>query len=118
MKKNDVVLAIIILVIAGVGLFLYKGVNRQAAGFVTVTVDGEVYGTYSLEKEREIPINDTNHLVIRSGYADMTEADCPDQICVNQKTISKNGESIICLPNKIIVEVVGGKDAALDAVTN
>lgn len=118
MKKNDIILAVIILIIAGAGLLIYIGLGKQSAGTITVTVDGEVFGTYSLEKNQKIQINDTNHLVIQDGQADMIEADCPDQICVDQKTISKNKESIVCLPNKVIVEVVGGEDADLDAVTN
>ena len=48
----------------------------------------------------------------------MESADCPDQICVRQKAISKEGESIICLPNKVVVSIVGGEEKELDAVTN
>lgn len=47
----------------------------------------------------------TNTLVIKGGVADMTSADCPDHLCVKQKAISKEGESIICLPNKVVVTV-------------
>ena len=46
----------------------------------------------------------------------MIEADCRDQLCVNQKAISADGESIICLPNKIVVEVESDKESELDAV--
>ena len=70
------------------------------------------------KKEQEIKINDTNHLIIKDGQADMIEADCPDQICVEHISISKNKETIVCLPNKVIVEIVGGEDAEIDAVAN
>ena len=66
----------------------------------------------------KIKINETNHLMIKDGQADMTEAECPDQICVEHKSISKNKETIVCLPNKVIVEIVGGEDTELDAVAN
>lgn len=118
MKKNDVILAVIVLVIAILGLIFYRNLGQQTAGTITVTVDGNVYGTYSLEQDQEISIGKTNRLVIKAGKADMIEADCPDQICVDHKEISKNKESIVCLPNKVIVEVVGGEEASLDAVTN
>ena len=36
---------------------------------------------------------------------------CPDQICVHEKAISADGESIICLPNKIVVEVESDKES-------
>ena len=56
--------------------------------------------------------------MIKNGKADMTEADCPDKLCVHQKPVSKNHESIICLPNKVIVEVDSSANSEFDAVTN
>lgn len=118
MRKNDILLAGVVLLIAVFGLLFYMNLGKQAAATITVTVNGEVYGTYSLKHDQEISIGNTNQLVIKDGKADMIEADCPDQICVDHKAISKNKESIVCLPNKVIVEVVSGEEASLDAVTN
>ena len=118
MKKNDILLAGIVLIVAALGSLCYRNLGKQTAATITVTVNGDVYGTYSLSKDQEISIGKTNRLVIQDGEADMIEADCPDQICVDHKAISKNKESIVCLPNKVIVEVVGGDEASLDAVTN
>ena len=103
MKKNDFILVIVILVLAGVAFFAYRHFNQQSAQMICVTVDGKTYGTYSLHTDREILINKTNMLVIKDGKADMKEAKCPDQICVNQKAICESGESIICLPNRVII---------------
>lgn len=118
MKKNDWILVAVILVVAGIGFLIYTSFAKQTAGIVKVTVDGELFGTYSLEKEQEIEINNTNRLILKDGHADMVEANCPDQICVEHKSISKNKETIVCLPNKVIVEIVGGEDTELDAVAN
>ena len=60
----------------------------------------------------------TNILTIKNGKAKMTDADCPDQLCVHQKAASKNHESIICLPNKVVVEVDGSEESEFDAVAN
>ena len=118
MKKNDILLAIIVLIIAATGFLFYQSLGKKDTGTVVITVDGNVFGTYSLEKDREISIGDTNYLIIKDGKVDMVEADCPDQICVDHKSISKNKETIVCLPNKVVVEVVGAEEAELDAVTN
>lgn len=87
---------------------------------VKVTVDGALYGTYPLEIEQEIAIEKdgvvTNRLVIRDGVADMIEADCPDKLCVHQKAISKTGETIVCLPNKVVAEIIGSEESELDSV--
>ncbi len=117
MKKNDVKLLFGILILALV-MFLGFRVFRKDAGEIVITVDGENYGTYSLLEEQEIPIGDTNYLIIKDGKADMIEATCPDHICVDQREISRTGETIVCLPNKVIVEVKSAESAELDAVTN
>ena len=83
---------------------------------VTVTVDGDVYGTYSLAEAQEIDINGTNHLSIHDGEADMADADCPDKLCVHQRAISRDRETIVCLPNRVVVEVTGAEEPAFDSI--
>ena len=90
---------------------------------VVIKVDGEVYGRYSLDEDQEIDIKIdgkvTNVLVIRNHEADMTEADCPDQLCVHQKAISKDHETIVCLPNQVVAEVKNPKENnELDGIAN
>lgn len=116
MKKNDFLLLLAILVITGAFWTLYTIFGARGSGMVKVTVNGEVFGTYSLYEEREVQIYDGNVLRIHDGMAEMVDADCPDQICVKHPCISKNQETIVCLPNKVIVEIVGGDHAELDAV--
>ena len=119
MKKNDFKIIIIVLIIAGAAFLIHNFTGGKSAGTVTVKIDGELEGTYSLLENQEIEINGgSNILVIKDGEADMTEADCPDKLCVKQKSISKNNENIICLPNKVIVEVESDENSEYDAVTN
>ena len=118
MKKNDWILAACIL-LAAVAILLFQFVRSDSgAGKVSVTVDGEIFGTYSLAEDQTVDIDGTNRLVIENGTAEMEWADCPDQLCVNQRAVSRQGESIICLPNKVIVEVESSESSELDAVTN
>lgn len=119
-NKNDAVFlkvaaaAIVILLVVS---FFLKGAQGAQ---VVVTVSGETYGIYSLWKEQEIPIVidgvTTNLLVIKDGEADMTEADCPDKLCVHQAAISKNNEMIVCLPNEIVVQVTGSEESEVDSI--
>ena len=50
-----------------------------------------------------------NIIDIKDGQVSMTEADCHNQVCVHHKPIEKNGQSIICLPHKVVVEIVSSK---------
>ena len=112
-KKKDAVLILTVLLIAGAAFGVHEFAGGDGADIVTVKVDGKVTGTYPLAKD-----GCTNILTIKNGKAKMTDADCPDQLCVHQKAASKNHESIICLPNKVVVEVDGSEESEFDAVAN
>lgn len=116
MKKNDWILAAVIVLAAGLILLFQLLRNSGGAKEVTVSVDGEVFGTYSLEEDQTIDIGGTNRLVIEDGTARIEWADCPDQVCVNHRAVSRDGESIICLPNEVVISVEGGEEAELDGV--
>ena len=108
--RNDLLLIGGLLAVAVVaGLFLY--LFRSEGDSVTVTVDGKPYGTYSLAEERTVDIytgtngEQLNRLVIRGGEALVEVATCPDGICAAHKPISRDGESIVCLPHKVVITV-------------
>ena len=118
MKKNDWILIAAVLCVAAICLGIHFFAADSEQVMVEISVDGELFGQYRLDEEQTIDINGTNRLKIADGRADMIWADCPDKLCVHQKAISRDGESIICLPNKLVVSVVGGEESKLDAVTN
>lgn len=126
LHKKDIIF--ILAALAAVLLF-YAGIHLRGAdagATVKITVDGAVYGIYALDEDQEIPVLvdgvQTNYVRISDGEADMVTATCPDLLCVHQKKISKANEMIVCLPNKVVVEVVAadgeGGTADFDAVAN
>ena len=123
-KKNDIILIGAILVLAllvYVGMSFFQGMNTHDAEAV-VLIDGEEYGRFPLDTdvvERiELPDGSYNVLEIKEGKADVTEASCPDGICVNHRAVSKQKQSITCLPNKLVVEIRNGETSDVDAITN
>ncbi len=106
-SRNDIILIIIVLII-GVAAFFFIKAGQKKGGEILITLDGEEYGRYPLDTEKEITIDDgdySNTIVIEDGKASMRNADCPDQICVNHTPIYKNGETIICLPHRLVILV-------------
>ena len=106
--KNDIFLILFFLII-GLGAFTFMQLQGKSGAEVKVSVNNKEYGTYSLGKDQTITIGEDdwkNILVIKDGKASMTKADCPDKICVNHAAISKKGETIVCLPHKVVVEVI------------
>lgn len=119
LKIKDITLVVLILLVAGGAWLLHEVLKDAGSGVAVIRVNGEIEGTYPLSEDREISINGgTNILRIRNGKAKMIEADCPDQLCVNQRAVSADNESIICLPNKVIVEIQSRQESEYDAVTN
>ncbi len=119
--KNDIIfIAALLLVLAIIGCCLL--LFRKEGNTVRVTVDGEVYGEYPLDKDRVVEIkskNGYNILVIENGTAYVSEASCPDGVCSSHRPIKFGGASIICLPNKVVVsiETKENDDIVLDVVS-
>lgn len=104
MKKNDWRLAAgILLLVCLSGIFLYG--NQKSGKYVAVRVDGTEYGRYDLEEDQIIEINGTNRLRIADRTASMVYGDCPDQICIQTGPIRNVHELIVCMPNRVTVEV-------------
>lgn len=121
MKKKDIILIAAILVIALLGYAAIKMTQKDGKE-VVITVDGkEVYKTaISKDQTYEIPVkNGVNIMQIKDGKVTMKEADCRDQICADHKAIEKSGETIVCLPHKVVIEIKSedGKEQELDGVT-
>lgn len=136
-KKNDFILIGIVLIIA-LGIFLgYRVITGSGnGGTVLISTGGTEYarlslkdnGTYiikaseplkkiSSEEELKNISAPFNILTINDGVAYMKEASCPDLLCVHQAKISKTGEQIVCLPNKIVVEIINGEKSDVDVVS-
>lgn len=93
----------------------------ENGSMITISVDGQIFGTYTLNEPREIPIEldgrVANVVVIENGAAYMKDADCPDKLCMHQGTISRDGQTIVCLPHRLVVEVTGGEKEEYDSIS-
>jgi len=117
--KNDVILIcglIVVLVLAGLALMLLRG----EGDVVVVEADGKQYGSYSLSIDRTVEIRtgengeELNLLVIKDGKAHVEEATCRDGICAAHRPIFRQGESIVCLPHKVVITVVKLSDNVIE----
>lgn len=118
--RNDMILVAVIAVIAAAGL-LFFGLNKEAGSYVAVNVDGEQTAIYPLPENTEVTITtgenneDINVLVIKDGKAMISEANCPDGICAETRAAQYVGETIVCLPHKVVIEIVAeGEEPEID----
>ena len=110
LRRADLIL-IVILLATGVILSIGAVILSRTGESVQVRVSGHVVASYPLSEDREVEISGAdggvNLLVIRDGGARIEEASCPDRLCVGMGVIRRAGQSIICLPNQVVVEIVG-----------
>lgn len=100
-----------------VGIYLFSKTGES----VRITIDGTVYGTYSLNEDREIPVERDGSVInvvrIEDGSVRMEQATCPDALCIRQGAISRERQTIVCLPHKLVVEVYGTHEQEYDTVS-
>ena len=105
--KNDLLLTGAILVIALVVFVCFK-LTQKSGSTVNVSINGDVINSFSITDDTEFEIKTgeyVNTLVISDGKAYIKSANCPDKICVHHRKISNDGETIVCLPHKVVISI-------------
>ena len=120
-NKIEKVLWIIILGVA-VALFLFLKFSANDGEQVIVKVDKKEIARYDLNTDREVVIEGKdggkNTLVIKDGKAYIKDATCPDKLCEHQGKIHMVGQSLICLPNRVVIEITDdNKDEEFDGIS-
>ena len=112
-RRNDIWLLVGIAAVLAVFAAIYFA-TRTTGEWVTVIQNGDEIARYALSENREIPITNgdtvTNVLVIQDGKAFVQTATCPDQICVKHRAVSKTGETVVCLPNELVIKIEASSD--------
>ena len=113
-RKRDLLLVIAILAVAAAGMLVNHFIHKKPAALLEVQVDGQVIASYDLSQDLDIIVEaadgGTNHLIIQNGTAWISEATCPDKVCVHQGKIQLNGQIIVCLPNRMVAQVVAPEE--------
>ena len=109
----DLILVFVILTTA-LSVYLFVESSREAGSYAEVLLDGGRVAKFALSEDGVHVLNGgTNTLVIEDGHAYVTGATCPDRTCEHTGRVSRVGERIICLPNKLEIRIVGDSDGIL-----
>ena len=111
MKKREIIIFGTIFLVALGLILMMQLMPTGETKTVLITIDGEeykrieiddsTYETFTIETE-----HGTNEVVIENGKVNVIAADCPNQICVNTKEANSPGDLIVCLPHKVVIEIV------------
>ncbi len=114
MKKQNLVWILIFTVLAAGGLLWYFSLGHGVGTVAVVSVNGEQLERIDLSKVRKAYDLDItteyghNIVHVEPGAISVSEADCPDQICVFQGKLTGSGIPIICMPHRLVIEIEGG----------
>ena len=117
-KKNDIILFAAVMII-GILVFVINSTAHQQGAKVKIVLGHDVYGVYDIGKDREIVIENgegLNVVAISDGSVSMEAANCPGGDCMRQRAISKTGQTIVCLPNRVVVSIEGADAGDVDSV--
>lgn len=92
--------------------------NSQNGKYAVISVDGAEILKISLsENKQNITLENTENIVfeVKNGEIFVAHTDCPDEICLKTGAISRKGQTIVCLPKKITVKIIG-TDSDADVV--
>ena len=116
-RRIDIIVIASLLLLSLLAL-LFVTLTRKEGAAVEITVGGDVVATYSLFKNGEYELNGgTNTLIIENGVAYMDYSSCPDHVCERKGKIRYAGQTIVCLPNKLTVTIIGETDESVDFVS-
>ena len=114
-KKADIVLLIVILAV-GIPMSVLSLTAGTGGDKVKISTDGQVYGVYPLNEDCEIDVTEdghTNHITIKDGQVSMSYSTCRNQVCVNTGAISETKDAIVCLPNRVVVEIISSDSGSI-----
>ena len=116
--RNDIIL-VLALLLAAAAVWGAVKLTQKSGSFAVVEINGNETARYPLDtdcsKAIETADGHVNLLIIEGGAARIEEADCPDKLCIKQGSIRMAGESIICLPHRLVIRIAG--DEGVDAVS-
>lgn len=109
-QKGDFIAIILVLAIAAaVGLsFMPRGEEGQQT-IIQIYQDGQLVQELSLDTDRTMELTGeyTNTVEVRDGKVAIIASDCPGEDCVHSGWISRIGRSIVCLPNRVEIRIIG-----------
>ncbi|MDD3174818.1 MAG: NusG domain II-containing protein [Herbinix sp.] len=118
-RRNDIILLGVVLSIALATIFIMY-TTKSDGSKVVITIDGKEFKILDLNKDMHLTIDgdngEYNTIEIKDGVVDMIDANCPDKICVKHNEIHYNGETIVCLPHKVVLEIEDGEENGVDII--
>lgn len=119
-KRNTILFLLLLVILIMIGFLIQKFFFGKSGTRAIIEQNGENIAELDLSKNTELVLNDgnggSNTITVSNGQISVTDANCPDLVCVRTGSISKTGEVIACLPHKLIITISSGQTDSLDGL--
>ncbi len=99
--------------------FFNEEASPLSSGKVIVSINNEIKATFDVSENDSYKIvdgNSFNTIKIQDGFVKMIDANCNDKLCLSQREIHNNFETIICLPHRLVIEIENNIESELDSI--
>lgn len=123
MKKGDIVIIVVGLVSAALVYFGYQlSFDQTTSRLLVVRSEGVIVSELAIDATTQASYTvdnqyGSNTIIVNNGHVYISEATCCNQICVKDGPIEKIGQSLICLPNRVTVEIMGKSNGEVDDIS-
>lgn len=111
-NKKDLLFIAAILLAAGLAFLFFRPQPSESLSRAEISVDGKAVMELDLSEDQILTVDGAgggyNRIQVRDGAVSVLEASCPDKVCVHTGTVRYPGETIVCLPNRMIITVIQG----------
>jgi len=119
LKTGDIILIVVLCVSIGLSFFLFRLLSVEGE-VVSVSVNGKEVYRFPLSENRNFSVQGplgVTLIRVKDGKVWVAKAPCPQKICMKMGKISRAGEVIVCIPNKIFIKIEGKAKQVLDGIT-
>ena len=111
LKKTDIIIICVLLVLSVGGYFVYKNVFSDTKAIAQIYYESELVKSIDLSEKKDYTfrLTQNDHVLIHvhsDGSISFEESDCADKVCINSGKLNLVGESAACLPNRIVIKLV------------
>ena len=118
--KHDLILLAVFILIAAILFLMLNRTDKTEGNYVYITLDNIEYATIPLDKDTVLSIDSDkgkNTVVVSDKDVYVESADWPVQICVVHAHLMSEGETIVCLPHRLIITIISKEGSETDAIS-
>ncbi len=124
MTRGDKLLIIVVVILSITSIFLIKNnIFGYKEKIIRIEIDGSLYEEIAMDEVEGVNKKliksklGTNEVEYSRDYIRVVDASCPDKLDVKQGSISEVGQMIVCLPNKLVIEIQGEENSEVDKIS-